>query len=313
LPIHHGEQLSSDDSDDIDLRYNWVSSKLAKAGYEAHWFGKWHTGFLSMNHLPVSNGFKSSVGSLQTGGAYAGPSHSERWQNDHPIYKDTQFTNKPAVCAPGVDDEYYYPTESNGASLADAWMQPEEQQLVCAPSTWHNNTLAKTGEPGDKVNVADADGCCAACSTAATCTFWVFNPNDPPNCHLKAGEYNPVAADKPGCVTGGKTSPHPPTPPGPPSPPGPKPTPPPPPSPGAAECTDEYSTDLWGDLAIQAVEQHDLDVGTLYVHLCFEAVHTPYDPPQGNPTGNTYKGLLWEADVKIGQLVAALEYVQLVG
>ena len=48
LPIHHGEQLSNDDSDDIDLRMTWISGKLASAGYEGHWFGKWHTGFRSV-------------------------------------------------------------------------------------------------------------------------------------------------------------------------------------------------------------------------------------------------------------------------
>ena len=41
LPIHHGEQLSGDTTDDIDLRYTWVSGKLAKASYSCHWFGKW--------------------------------------------------------------------------------------------------------------------------------------------------------------------------------------------------------------------------------------------------------------------------------
>lgn len=40
-PIHHGEQLSADDTDDIDLRMNWVSDKLHAAGYQGHWFGKW--------------------------------------------------------------------------------------------------------------------------------------------------------------------------------------------------------------------------------------------------------------------------------
>ena len=39
LPIHHGEQLSADDSDDIDLRMTWVSQKLKEGGYHTHWFG----------------------------------------------------------------------------------------------------------------------------------------------------------------------------------------------------------------------------------------------------------------------------------
>ena len=34
LPIHHGEQLSGDATDDIDLRMEWVSDKLHTAGYQ---------------------------------------------------------------------------------------------------------------------------------------------------------------------------------------------------------------------------------------------------------------------------------------
>ena len=40
LPIHHGEQLSANKDDDIDLRMTWISEKLAAVGYMAHWFGK---------------------------------------------------------------------------------------------------------------------------------------------------------------------------------------------------------------------------------------------------------------------------------
>ena len=70
LPIHHGEQLSGDATDDIDLRMDWVSDKLHAAGYQSHWFGKWHTGFKSMGHLGFEHGFTSAVGSFQTGGPY---------------------------------------------------------------------------------------------------------------------------------------------------------------------------------------------------------------------------------------------------
>eukprot|EP01049_Picozoa_sp_SAG25_P012905 SAG25_NODE_1861_length_2244_cov_1.411189_3_plen_279_part_00 len=40
LPIHHGEQLSTDTSDDIDLRMTWISAKLESAGYVGTWIGK---------------------------------------------------------------------------------------------------------------------------------------------------------------------------------------------------------------------------------------------------------------------------------
>ena len=38
-----------------------------------------------------------------------------------------------------------------------------------------------------------------------------------------------------------------------------------------------------------------------------EAVHTPYDKAPGDPTGDTYTGMLWRSDVYIGQMVAALK------
>ena len=72
---------------------------------------------------------------------------------------------------------------------------------------------------------------------------------------------------------------------------------PPGPSPpaGPATCTNEYSTDLWGRLALQAVQQHTLP-DPLYVHLCFEAVHTPYDIAPGSPADiDVYRGLVWRA------------------
>lgn len=81
LPVHHGEQLSPNADDDIDLRMTWISEKLAGVGYTAHWFGKMHTGFRSFRHLGFQHNFtETSIGSLQTGGAYSGPQHTTRWQ-----------------------------------------------------------------------------------------------------------------------------------------------------------------------------------------------------------------------------------------
>ena len=37
LPIHHHEQLSGTSTDDIDLRWTWVSAKLKSAGYRCFW------------------------------------------------------------------------------------------------------------------------------------------------------------------------------------------------------------------------------------------------------------------------------------
>ena len=46
-------------------------------------------------------------------------------------------------------------------------------------------------------------------------------------------------------------------------------------------CVSEYSTALWGQAAMQALAEHKLPA-PLYIHLCFQAVHEPYDaPPPG--------------------------------
>ena len=60
-------------------------------------------------------------------------------------------------------------------------------------------------------------------------------------------------------------------------------------------------------MAVQAVQNHDLSLGPLYVHLCFQAVHTPYNTAPGDPTGDEYTGMLWRADIYVGQLVAVLK------
>ena len=86
LPIHHGEQLSGNvrtpspdamtimpcmrshpyqGGDDIDLRMAWISDKLGQAGYSARWFGKYHTGFRSMRHLPIAHHFKCACAHIR--------------------------------------------------------------------------------------------------------------------------------------------------------------------------------------------------------------------------------------------------------
>eukprot|EP01065_Artemidia_motanka_P032219 TRINITY_DN39251_c0_g1_i1.p1 TRINITY_DN39251_c0_g1~~TRINITY_DN39251_c0_g1_i1.p1 ORF type:complete len:629 (+),score=222.81 TRINITY_DN39251_c0_g1_i1:76-1962(+) len=86
LPIHHGEMLSPPTGDDMDLRWNLISQKLATAGYRCLWYGKGHTGYKSMNHLPTSRKFESWVGFL--GGAQ-GYSSSNRWKDEAPYHNTT--------------------------------------------------------------------------------------------------------------------------------------------------------------------------------------------------------------------------------
>eukprot|EP01065_Artemidia_motanka_P043016 TRINITY_DN5886_c0_g1_i2.p1 TRINITY_DN5886_c0_g1~~TRINITY_DN5886_c0_g1_i2.p1 ORF type:complete len:352 (+),score=108.59 TRINITY_DN5886_c0_g1_i2:90-1145(+) len=59
-------------------------------------------------------------------------------------------------------------------------------------------------------------------------------------------------------------------------------------------------------MAIDTVQAHD-PATPLYIHLCFQAVHTPYDKAPGDPTGDVYRGMLWRADVYIGELVSLLK------
>ena len=209
----------------------WISGKLKSAGYRTHWFGKWHTGFRSMAHLGQSRGFDSTVGSLQTGGAYSGPKHTTRWQDAHPLYRDAQFSNMPPHC-----NQYPGP---------DAATPP----AVCGPAEWLNGTEMQCGSRIKYTAAATPAACCADCAATAGCSHWVHNGQGPEACHVKAGTDGCRSA-KPGDVSGRMP-------------------PAPPPPPGAAECTDEYSTDLWGQSAVQAVAQHNT-TGPLYVHLCFE-------------------------------------------
>lgn len=84
LPLHHGERLSGVDTDEIDLRWTWISEKLHSVGYVSHWYGKGHTGFQSMHHMPPSRGFNGgSVIYLGGAGSYY---NLERWNGSHPLY-----------------------------------------------------------------------------------------------------------------------------------------------------------------------------------------------------------------------------------
>eukprot|EP01060_Flectonema_neradi_P016533 TRINITY_DN2315_c0_g1_i2.p1 TRINITY_DN2315_c0_g1~~TRINITY_DN2315_c0_g1_i2.p1 ORF type:complete len:535 (+),score=103.15 TRINITY_DN2315_c0_g1_i2:55-1659(+) len=166
LPIHHGEQLSGVTTDDIDLRMTWISKKMKSAGYETHWFGKGHTGYESMNHLAVKNGFDSYFGYLTGAQDYTS---NDKWQGIHPALTDAEWTNRPESC--------------------------------------HPNT---------------------------------------------------------------------------------------------------YSSELYGDLAVRAVAEHDT-TKPFFMYLAFQAVHEPYNPVPGNPEATVYQGMLWDADVNVGKLVAALK------
>lgn len=90
LPLHHGEMLSEDAGDDMDLRWNLISQKLQPLGYKCHWYGKGHTGYRSMAHLPTSRGFLNFTGFLHGKQSYTS---DDRWQNDQP-YNGTEYSTE---------------------------------------------------------------------------------------------------------------------------------------------------------------------------------------------------------------------------
>lgn len=90
LPLHHSERLSSLDSDDIDLRWSWLTDKLKQAGYVSHWYGKGHTGYKSMNHLPSRHGFNGGVVFFLAGsGSYIDMPH---WGGEMPLPANSTYS-----------------------------------------------------------------------------------------------------------------------------------------------------------------------------------------------------------------------------
>uniref|UniRef100_A0A7S4SNS5 Sulfatase N-terminal domain-containing protein n=1 Tax=Alexandrium monilatum TaxID=311494 RepID=A0A7S4SNS5_9DINO len=90
LPLHHTEKLSGLDTDDIDLRWAWISEKLRAAGYVSHWYGKGHTGYRSMNHLPARRGFNGGSLLFFTGaGSYT---TLPRWSGEGPVDTKQEYS-----------------------------------------------------------------------------------------------------------------------------------------------------------------------------------------------------------------------------
>lgn len=79
-------------------------------------------------------------------------------------------------------------------------------------------------------------------------------------------------------------------------------------------CAKMYSTDLYGRLALQAVENHP-QATPLFLYLPFQAVHVPYTAPPSWAGDNStlYRSMLWDADVYVGAIVNALKKKKLYG
>jgi arylsulfatase B len=67
-----------------------------------------------------------------------------------------------------------------------------------------------------------------------------------------------------------------------------------------------YFTNLCGDAAYSAVEQHDADT-PMFLYLPWYATHNPYIPAAPGWAGPLYEGLLWAVDVHAGRLRTLLE------
>jgi len=89
LPVHHGEMLSSYVSDEMDLRWSTIAQKLKAVGYKNYWFGKGHTGYKSMAHLPINRGFDNHTGYLIGEQSYTA---SDRWHDVEPTNTEEYST-----------------------------------------------------------------------------------------------------------------------------------------------------------------------------------------------------------------------------
>ena len=59
------------------------------SGYRNYWFGKGHTGYRSMAHLPAAHGFERSVLFLAGSGSYT---TLARFEDDHPVHNATEYS-----------------------------------------------------------------------------------------------------------------------------------------------------------------------------------------------------------------------------
>jgi arylsulfatase A-like enzyme len=289
LPVHHHEQLSGIDTDDIDLRYTWISKKLESAGYKNYWFGKGHTGYKSMAHLPTRNGFHHFMGFLSGSQSYFS---TDRWEDEHPVHQDSQFVNPPAGCGENSSSEWaaaHFPSWSSRTVDSGTDTCPKNQ----TGSKRLDNVAFKASGNMTQVEANDADDCCFACHSAA-CSHWTWqNSTGKTVCSMWYGSAQRVST--PGAISAVAFHPTKPTPaPGPPTPP-----------PGPKTCAASYSTTLYGELCLQALAAHDPKT-PFFLYFAIQAVHTPYDKPPGY-IGDAYTGMLEDTDRYINLIVKLMK------
>ena len=284
LPIHHHEQLSGVATDDLDLRYSYIAAKLKPVGYATHWYGKGHTGYMSMHHLPTERGFDHFMGFLSGSQSYTS---DDRWEDDHPVHNDTEFTNPPPECIAAN-------MARDAAELTRSGDHVNHCKMIeTVPDTTFSNCNV-LAHAGDVSNLIACQTLCCAEAMNGTCSHLSYTAAptvEGAACTLYAGSCTRVA--KPGTTAQVHFHINPPS--------------PSPPAPSGKSCAASYSTTLYGKLAVNAVNTHDTSKGPLFLYLPFQAVHSPNNPVPHNPANTTYQGMLWDADVYIGALANALK------
>ena len=112
FPTLISQQQAAVCSNLLPLEFTLVSEKLQQAGYQAHFIGKGHLGYQTVDHLPINRGFDSHVGYFHGQEDYANASNRasrqggarDMWQDGHPgdviageIHYSTNFYTTRAV------------------------------------------------------------------------------------------------------------------------------------------------------------------------------------------------------------------------
>ena len=169
-----------------------------------------HTGYMSMKHLPTAHGFKGFMGFLSGSQSYTS---DDRWQDQHPVHRDSQFVDPPPGCGA--------PDRSRDSS--DATCNEFPDVAFRCPISQANSTTVT------------AAACCALCA-ANKCSHWTFLGG---NCSQWHGTGCTHVKTKGAMSARGMVPPKP---------------------PGPNKCATSYSTTLYGEMCLQALQAHDASV-----------------------------------------------------
>lgn len=157
LPIHMGEALSPEDEDHIDLRWKTIGHKLESAGYASYWFGKGHTGFKSMRHLPIHAGFSAgSVGFLGANMYHTG--NNVRWQGDDWFVPHNLSAHETRLYESSLSSEIKYSTRHWSLEAVKALQKHDPSTPVFMFMAWQEPHRPYEAPPGWDVKTQSCDG-----------------------------------------------------------------------------------------------------------------------------------------------------------